>query len=517
MPAINLTTFKGEMPVIEDKKLPMGHAVVARNCDLSSGSLLASKGFGAAVHTFSASAFDTLTRYPYGNGFMSFSSDVDMVRGPLANDEWERVYWTGDGQPRYSTSDQGGASSLELGLPAPPNGLLLTSTTGTAIEGALEISCTYICTFVTKYGEEGPPSSASAVHTRYDGQVLNFTGIPAHPSGGFDIDFIRYYRTEGGGVFNHVFDIPMGSTGFNDDVKSVDLGISCPSLDWLAPDARMIGLTYLGNGILAGFFGNTLCFSEPYYPHAWPVDYQLAFKDDIVGIGMGGSGLVVTTKQEPWIVFGSHPSSMSQQMTDTPYGCVSKLSMVDMGAYILYASNDGLVAAAGGDSKLISGGIISGQDFKALNPSTWKAFRFDDRYFVIHDTGCISFSQAEGFKHFDIIGEAAYFDAEEGELYVLLANRTVVKWGDGANLTAKWRSGILTLPQRVPLTCARIDQDGPCTLRLYYDGELKVETIITGPDMFRLPAGVFREAQIELETSGTIHSVSLGQTARELI
>ncbi len=517
MPAINLTSFKGEMPIIDAKKLPLGQAVIARNCDLSSGSLEAVKGVGAAVHAFTGPESETLTRYPYGKAFMNFGDDVDMVRGPLSNDSWDRVYWTDGLQPKYSTSEQADSSSLDLGVPAPTSGPVMGSVTGTADDGAIEIDCAYIVTYVSKYGEEGPPSSPSVVIPRKDGQTQSVGSLPGQPSGNFNIAKIRIYRTESGGTFNHVIDLTVGASEFADNIKSDELGIDCPSVDWLSPDSRMMGLTYLGNGILAGFFENTLCFCEPYYPHAWPIGYQLAFKDDIVGVGVSGSGLVVATKQEPWLIYGSHPANMNQQMTDTPYACVSKRSMVDMGAYVLYASSDGLVAAAGGESKLVSSGIISSSDFKALNPETWKAFRYDDRYFVIHDTGCLTFSPSEGLKHFDVAAKAAFFDPEESELYLLLADKTVVKWADGENLIVIWRSGILTLPPRVPFTCARIDQEGDCTLRLYYDGELKVDTEIAGSNMFRLPAGVFREVQIELETTGTIHSVSLGQSGRELI
>lgn len=513
---IDLISFKGEMPIIDPKKLPMGNAVTARNCVLSSGSLEASKGLGSAVHTFTSTANETLLRYPYGNGWMSFSEDVDLVRGPIANDEWDRVYWTDGNYPKYSTSDQGGSSSLRLGIPTPAAALIAGELTGAPEDGAIEVNCAYICTYVSKYGEEGPPSFASNIVTRQDGSTIPLTNLPQQVSGEYDIDFIRIYRTESGGIYNHVVDLSIGTTTYDDSTFSEALGSDCPSLDWLPPNNNMKGLTYLGNGVLAGFFGSTLCFSEPYYPHAWPIAYQLAFKDDVVGIGLSASGLVVTTNNEPWLVSGSHPSSMGQLPLDSPYACISKRSMVDMGDYVLYASNDGLVAAAGTDTKLVSSSIIGSTDFKALNPETWKAFRFNDRYFVLHNTGCLSFSPGEGFKHFDVVAEAAYFDKQESELYLLLSDKTVCKWADGAELDAIWKSGILTVPPRVALTCARVDAEGDCIFYLYLDGSLVLSYPVSNPNSFRLPSGYFREAQIQIETQGIIHSVSLAQSPKDL-
>mgnify|MGYP001502416508 CR=1 FL=1 len=66
-----------------------------------------------------------------------------------------------------------------------------------------------------------------------------------------------------------------------------------PSTDWIAPpdddtalypDGPMKGLISLPGGILAGFTGKRICFSEPFLPHAWPVNYRITLEEEIVGI-----------------------------------------------------------------------------------------------------------------------------------------------------------------------------------------------------------------------------------------
>ena len=233
---------------------------------------------------------------------------------------------------------------------------------------------------------------------------------------------------------------------------------------------------------------------------------------------MTASGVVVTTESEPWIVVGAHPSSMGQRRLDSPFACVSKHSMVDMGEYVLYASNDGLVAAAGsGDIQLVTSGVISASDFKLLNPQTWKAYRVDDRYFALTNTGCISFSPKEGFRHISIVARAAYFDKIENELYLLLSDRTVRRWSDGENLQLNWKSGIFTLPPRFNLTCGRVDSEGEFSLKLYFDGVEAFTLTSNNNELFRLPAKRFRSLQVEIISDNTIHSISLAQNSAELV
>ena len=41
-----------------------------------------------------------------------------------------------------------------------------------------------------------------------------------------------------------------------------------------APPNDLQGICLHSSGALAGYSGNTLRFSEPYLPHAWPADYS---------------------------------------------------------------------------------------------------------------------------------------------------------------------------------------------------------------------------------------------------
>jgi hypothetical protein len=105
------------------------------------------------------------------------------------------------------------------------------------------------------------------------------------------------------------------STSYNDGVPSESLGEVLPTEIYDAPNDDTIGLVEHPSGFLAGFFGKTLCFSEIGAPHAWPIDYRLATNHDIVGLGVFGNSVAITTKGWPYIAIGSDPSTMTMVVT----------------------------------------------------------------------------------------------------------------------------------------------------------------------------------------------------------
>jgi hypothetical protein len=99
---------------------------------------------------------------------------------------------------------------------------------------------------------------------------------------------IRLYRTAsttaGVGAFQFVKEVEVDGITWatftlTDDVADADLGEVCPSIHWYRPNGSMVGLVGMSNGIMVGFYGNTLCFSDPYLPHAWPTSYEISFNE----------------------------------------------------------------------------------------------------------------------------------------------------------------------------------------------------------------------------------------------
>ncbi|MHB0820129.1 hypothetical protein ACYCFK_17865 [Stutzerimonas stutzeri] len=484
----------------------------------------------------------SLYRYPNGNNGAGFwmiwgnNKRVHVVKSPLADDAWQRVYWTGDGSPKMGgIADITGGSppyparSFRLGVPAPANAPVVSapSDRGSEEDDPLTaVQTSYVVTLITRFGEEGPPSPASSPMIRWDmvggapaGGNLVLV-LPAIPSSAQHIITKRIYRTESSGVFQHVGDVPAAQGTFTDRVLSEGMGVSLPSLEWDMPDDRMVGLTALPGGFLAGYFGNTLCFSEAFYPHAWPVSYQLAFSEDVVGIAAVAGGLVVATNGRPHMITGSSPAAMADTHLDEDQPCVAGRSLVDMGEYAVYASPNGLVAVGGGSAQLLTRTMISREQWKALKPETIHAYRHDGRYLAFYDGGCFAFTPGEGFEFFDMSATAGWYDLDNDHLCLIQGN-SITAWGEGESMVLRWRSKVHEAPiGGAGFTCAKvIARQYPVTLRLIADGELMPILPVISRDLFRLPDGYAqcRDWEIELEAAYEVQSVQIASSPSEIV
>ncbi|WP_280568275.1 hypothetical protein [Chromohalobacter sp. 296-RDG] len=539
---IQHSSFKGELPIINARLLPENNAQVARNLYLRHGTLKAEQAPSSVAGLPNVSKPSTLYRYPNGNNGDGFwfawgnSKRVSVVKSPLANDSWHRIYWTGDGEPKMAGIDIATSgtppypnSSYVLGVPS-PNG----SPTVEEPEGRVPLEdqpdttleTSYVVTLISGYGEEGPPSEPSPAIARWDmvsdapkgGDVT--VSLPGIPSSASNIDIKRLYRVESSGIYQFVDDLEPGVGQYVDSIQSDSLGRALPSTEWDMPDPRMTGLTALPNGILAGYFENTLCFSEAYLPHAWPVGYQLAFSDDIVAIASTSAGLVVVTEGQPSLVSGSSPDAMAQIELDVPQSCIASRSLVDMGEYALYASPDGLIAAAGRDARVATREVLSREQWQAMKPGTIHAYRYDGRYLAFYEGGCFAFTPGEGIEFYDVQADAGYYDNLDDALY-LIQGGAITGWGRGGSLTYRWRSGVHEVPPGAAgFTCAKvIARDYPVTLRLFADRYVIFEHEVSGPGMFRLPAGytLSRDWEIEVEGRREVYSVQIATSPAELV
>lgn len=539
---IALAGFRGEMPIVDERLLPDQNAQVARNVYLRRGTLKPERAPGPITGLPNVIAPSSLYRYPNGNNGAGFwmiwgnNKRVHAVKSPLADDAWQRVYWTGDGPPKMGGIAEitGGAQpfparSFRLGIPAPANPPVVSAPSdrvGEEEHPLTAVRTSYVVTMISRFGEEGPPSLASSPIIRWDmvegapsgGSVV--VSLPAIQSGAHDIITKRIYRAESAGVFQYVGDVPAAQGAFTDTVLSEGMGVSLPSLEWDMPDDRLAGLTALPGGFLAGYFGNTLCFSEAFYPHAWPIPYQLAFSEDIVGIAAVAGGLVVATNGRPHMITGSSPAAMADMHLDEDQPCVSGRSLVDMGEYAVYASPNGLVAVGGGSAQLLTKAMISKEQWNALKPETIHAYRHDGRYLAFYQGGCFAFTPGEGFEFFDVSATAGWYDLDKDQLCLIQGN-SISAWGEGDPMKLRWRSKIHEVPPGAAgFSCAKvIARQYPVTLRLIADGATMLEVDVPGRNLFRLPAGysLCRDWEIEIESDNEVQSIQIASSPSEIV
>ena len=431
---------------------------------------------------------------------------------------------------------------------------------GANSDAELDYDTSYVYTFVSAFGEEGPPSAASTVITTDDNMTVAISGLETSSSkSNTNLTKKRIYRSNTGSnttQFQFVGEVTLATTTFTDSSKNSELAEVIPSTDWIAPpdddtslypDGPMKGLIALQNGIFAGFTGNRICFSEPYQPHAWPAQYRIGIEEKIVGMKATSNGLIVGTESTPYLVTGTDPSAMVAIKIETAEACLSKRSMVDMGETVVFAGPDGLMAAAGVTVQNLTQGLITAEQWQAnYYPSTITGFYWQGRYVGFFNTG----SGFGGFI-FDFRDETTaltnldasalirggFTDPDDNELYLIIGNKIKKFQGSTNNLTYNWKSKEYVLPRHTSFGFAKVDaEEYPVTLKVYGDGSVVYNaTISTSGSGFsvtgttpsfsataipepvvRLPATMHKTYAFEVESAKIVNEVCLGESIVEL-
>lgn len=537
MTGFRIDRFRGTVPKVSPRLLAEGYGQVARNCRLGSGDLEPLRSLKEITSTTSA----TKTIYRYGDHWLSWESEVDVVPGLIAADTTGRTIYTGDSYPRQidqSTALAAGTgpyprSSYRLGIPGP------ATKPGVAVSGEGDAELLeerhYLYTYISGWGEEGAPSAPSDLVTVQFGQDVVLSGMAAAPTGNHNITAKRIYRTTtgGSGDFMFVTEIPVAQASYTDSMSEDQLGEVLPSDQWSMPPDEdyptgpLSGIVSLPNGVLAGFTGNEVCFCEPYLPYAWPERYRLVTAYPIVALGVSSGGLVVATTGYPYLITGTDPASMVMSKLEVQHSCISKRSMVDLGRYVVYASPDGLVAVSGSTVELITDSVIDREAWQALNPSSIHGYLSDGRYVGFYKesvtgvTASFIFDPAERSLVFmDQGADGGYSDLGSDTLY-LQSGGKIHAWDRGSTAqTVRWRSAQYSISLPVNFSSAVVKSKGyPVTFKLYLGNSAtpRVTRTVRNGRPFRLPGGVKADSvSVEIEGDQTVESVAVGTSIEAL-
>ena len=564
-----LSNFSGIAPGVDARRLGDQFGQTSENIDFESGALVPTTT-NASETTLSNSTRRSVFRYEASGGtnyWLQWDDDVDVVKGPVPNDSYNRLYWTGEDYPRVGTSTSmiSGAvypaASFRLGIPAPA-AAPTTSKSGTADSTQTPFDVSYVFTFVSAIGEEGPPSAASAVVELTDSETVTVT-MGATPSGNYNLGtgaLRRIYRSNTGSTntqFQFVGEVAISATTFTDTKDGDELGEILPSETWIGPpdddsatypSGPMLGLIPVANGIMAGFTGNRLCLSEPFLPHAWPVSYRITLEDDIVAISATGNGIVALTEGDAYFVTGADPSAMTAIKLDIQQACVNKHSAVNMGGYTLYAGPDGLVAVSGNEARVVTQGLISAKQWNDdFSPSSIRAFRYENTYVAFYtDSGT-----HKGWVYDPRAQEAAlstltdtaetrggYEKSDDGEVYIIQGS-SLLQYREGTTKkTMTFKSKTFLTPSPVSFGWISVDAEAyPVDVKVIADGTTIADYTIskagntytqttTTPSsisdvdlqepIMRLPATQGKEWEIEVSSSTTVNEVCIAQSIDEV-
>lgn len=556
MAGFTLDQFGGTAPKLNARRLPPNMAQVAENVDLDSGILAPIKELASATLTVSSGTVSASTKtiYKYrDNLWIVDDEDVNFVRSPIAEDPHNRIYATGlggsSGFPRMTTEALvANDTYYRLGLPEPADIATPTLSQTSLQDEEVPKSRSYIYTLVTVFGEEGSPNTPEVqdVIDVYSDQTVTVT-FPALPSGDYNIVTRRLYRTDSEGTYRQVADIPTigqnASNTYADTKTESELGEAIPTSGFVAPpddvsadhpEGPMLGLTALPNGMLAGFAGRTVCFSESFIPSAFPDEYKLTVKSDIVSLAPLTNGVLVLTNEKPAVVSGSDPASMVLSEVDTTLSCESKRSVVDMGQAVLYASPDGIAMATESGINLVTEAIFTRDQWQNYNPSSMHAYFWEGRYVVFYSGGIGGASGglifdprggANSLISLDFYASAGYSDIETDQLYLLVNDNgyQIKRFSKGTtNKQFKWKSKKFHVRRPICPAVAKVDCDsygsaGDVRFTIWADGQNKMQKDITSNDLFRLPSGYkANEFEVEIRSRVPVNEFCVYESAEEI-
>ena len=526
---IVLQNMGGVAPKVTSELLPENLAQTASNLLLHKGGVAPLKNPTTVSTPTKSGTKKTIYRYgisqPESQYWFSWTTQVNVCRGPIAGDTTERTYFTGDGVPKktdLTLALQGGTSypvaSYNLGVPAPTAAPSLTPVSGSG--PAVEESRAYVYTNVSVWGEESAPSPA-AIGVANASSVPKLSNFSAVPTGQYNIVKRYIYRSvtsSAGTNYYWIGEIAAGVTSFTDNVDVAAIGEPLATLDWDVPPDDLAGLVALPSGALCGFSGKEVCFSVVGAPYAWPAKYRLTCEYEIVAVAPMGQGVAVLTTGYPYFINTGDPESAQMIRLDEEQSCVSSRSVVPFQGGVIYASPDGLVLLSQAGAKLMTEALFDRDSWQEIDPSSLFACKHDGRYYGFLSAGGFVLDAAGNFTTHDITATAGYVDPVLDKLY-LAVGTNIQKWNAGEAKTHKWVSKRFNLPVPTNFSCFQVKANSfsNLTLKVYVDGSLKHTASVTGSNIYRLPAG-FLSNLWEFEITGTDHwtNLSVGTSVQEL-
>lgn len=256
-------------------------------------------------------------------------------------------------------------------------------------------------------------------------------------------------------------------TTFEDNYDVNGLLYPLESLAYDAPDEEMTGLIAAHNGILVGFVGNEVCFSEPRKPWAWPIDYRKVFPDTIVAVAAVSGAILVMTTKYPYIITGNSPDVMQYARVDTPYPCLSKRGVVVLPYGVVYPTHGGLATFGVAGVQLVTSKLQDWDTWDEFTiPSGLTAEFYNGKYFASDGDNSFIFEKDDEtggtYVTFNYSFTAAYHNPEDGKFYFVTDDTgDVYQWDnvDQPLSNMEWRSKVINTQEYINIGAARVIAD----------------------------------------------------------
>lgn len=458
--------------------------------------------------------------------WLSSTAEATYAR-MFGTDITERTIVAGDGSPKWvSNAISLGAppypqATRELAVPAPVNQPSLAINAPGS--GTTPAERYYVHTFVNDQGWESAPSPPSQALLCNADAVIDISGLDGPPAGNYGITQRRIYVTQPGVgsdvEFYFLREQVVGPSTSQDDARA--RGALLATYDgtfgssWSPPPPTAHSILAMWNGMHGMLDGNKLLLCVPDAPYAWPQRHDKALKAKGVALAKWGQNLLVLTTAEPVVYQGLDPMGLAPLPPGLFHPCLSRRGVVGFGDGVAWPSRDGLAWIGDAGQAILTEGVLTPEQWRALNPDTMVAGRWRRFYVCAYNDGASKGFIIDPRQPDRIIWLSSGFDAchydELAQALFVLEGGNVREFAAGAPLTATFTSKRFLQTHHANFAFAKVTATGyPVTLKVtsrWRDDagveQSNVQThTVTRPDAFALQSG-FTAESIELEHSAS--------------
>lgn len=464
---------------------------------------------------------------------------------------------TSSSTDRVTVADDG---TLTHGVPfRTPNPL----DPGTGDPTKILVSRAYLYTWVSAYGEEGPPSPPALLNAYQDDPwYIRLTAPTSSDTTDRNLTKVRIYRTvtasTGVATYFLVDELPISQTSYTDEKTDVAVSANdqLASTNWTAPPTDLKGIASLPNGMFVGFRENEIWFSEPYRPHAWPSLYTLSVDYKIVGLGVIGQTAIVCTQAGLYAATGLNPISVTLATIDHSEPCLSRGSIVSTQSGVVFASPNGLILVSPAGAANTTAKLFTKDKWlKLLKLDVLRGAALGNAYYCFGSVALGVFQenafQSTAFELTDFTGsrEGGLIDLTDQRMAfvrlssdephysifndpwtdeVLSLREGTVHWINIDSSRPRgeytWTSKRFQTPNRRNLEAMKIYFDNPenvtdlGTIKVYADDRLVMTRPISGSGVqMRMPSGFRADFwQVKITSKVVVSSLQMATSAKEL-
>ena len=311
----------------------------------------------------------------------------------------------------------------------------------------------YLFTYINACGEESAQSKPSEVVDIEWGDAAKVTVVDTPPENAVAR---RWYRAvsdnENNARWLMVGETPINQTEFYDNNCPCDFSCELSTDTHDAPPECLEGVAAIGDNLTVVWSNKHFWVSEHNFPHAYNLNNEYRLRFRIRGMyevtprieGDVHYTLIAITEGMHYSVATDDPNQVEIAEIEQRYKCVNFNNVCQVDSEVIYSSEQGLVTISPQGEQLITGEIVTENEWSAYEPRTVRLTYHDDRIFGFTKDGGFILQigsdkrRDSDFSTHNVVVQRGYTD--EISPFIVVNNGHIYEWGKGENAVYDWKS-----------------------------------------------------------------------------